>query len=221
MDNRSKELQSEYALRFKDLDEYRDNVWKVLCSDFFSRYIDRSATVLDLGAGWGEFTRNIVVQKKFAMDLNPDCGIRLPEDVSLLNQDCSSDWPLDANSLDVVFTSNFFEHLPNKQLIDQTLDEALRCLKPGGKIICLGPNIKYVPGAYWDYWDHFIPITHESMAEALALRGFNVKEKIDRFLPYSMSNGKQSPLVFVKVYLKIKIAWKFLGKQFLVVAEKP
>jgi len=78
-----------------------------------------------------------------------------------------------------------------------------------------------VPGSYWDYWDHFIPITEESMAEALLLRGFHVTEKIDRFLPYTMSGGKNPPLFTVKLYLKLSLLWRFFGKQFLVVAQKP
>jgi SAM-dependent methyltransferase len=121
----------------------------------------------------------------------------------------------------VVFTSNFLEHLRSKELVDKTLREAFRCLKRGGKIICLGPNIKFVPGSYWDYWDHFIPITEESMAEALSLKGFRVGKKVDRFLPYTMSGGKNPPLIAVRLYLKLPFAWRFFGKQFLVIAEKP
>jgi hypothetical protein len=78
-----------------------------------------------------------------------------------------------------------------------------------------------VSGSYWDYWDHFIPITDESMAEALSLKGFKVIEKLDRFLPYTMSGGKKPPLFAVKLYLKLRFVWSFFGKQFLVVAHKP
>ena len=155
------------------------------------------------------------------MDLNPDCGERVNGHCIFLMQDCSTTWPLDDRSLDVVFTSNFLEHLPNKNLVDKAIKEAFRCLKNGGKIVCLGPNIKFINGAYWDYWDHFIPLTEESMAEALSLGGFNIQSKIDRFLPYTMSGGKKYTLIALKVYLNIPIAWKFFGKQFLVVARKP
>jgi SAM-dependent methyltransferase len=177
--------------------------------------------LLDLGAGWGEFSRNIKAARKYAMDLNPDCGRRVSGSSTFLLQDCSTTWPLENGVLDVVFTSNFLEHLPSKDLIDRTLREAHRCLKPGGKIICLGPNVKFVPGSYWDYWDHFTPITEESMAEALSLKGFKLSNKIDRFLPYTMSGGKNPPLLAVKLYLKLPFVWPFFGKQFLVMAVKP
>ena len=55
----------------------------------------------------------------------------------------------------------------------------------------------------------------------LKLEGFEISECIDRFLPYSMSQGSTPPLAFLKLYLKLPFAWKVFGKQFLVVAEKP
>jgi len=221
MDKRSIDLQQEYKQRFQGADSYRDSVWKILCEKFFFKYISPNDVLLDLGAGWGEFSRNIKAKKKYAMDLNPDCGSRVAGHSIFLMQDCSETWQLEDCSLDVVFTSNFLEHLSSKNLVDKTLLEAFRCLKPGGKIICLGPNIKFINGSYWDYWDHFIPISGESIAECLNLRGFCVDEKIDRFLPYTMSGGKQPPLIALSIYLRLPFVWKFFGKQFLVVAQKP
>lgn len=220
MNSRSRQLQQEYQQRFQDSDQYRDAVWKILCDDFFSKYISQDDVLLDLGAGWGEFSKNIKARKKYAMDLNPECGNRVADCSIFLHQDCSKTWPIEDASLDVVFTSNFLEHLPNKELVDETLKEAFRCLKPGGIIICLGPNIKFVPGSYWDYWDHFIPITENSIAEALVLKGFKITMKMDRFLPYTMSGGKNPPLIAVKLYLRLTITWRFFGKQFLVIGKK-
>lgn len=221
MDSRSEHLQQEYQQRFEGADQYREAVWKILCDDFFSRYITPRDALLDLGAGWGEFSRNINANKKYAMDLNPECGNRVAGYATFLQQDCSTSWPIADGALDVVFTSNFLEHLPSKEFVDKALKEAFRCLRSGGRMICLGPNIKFVPGAYWDYWDHFVPITEESIAEALVLKGFKIARKTGRFLPYSMSGGKNPPLFTVKIYLRLPLAWRFLGKQFLVIAEKP
>jgi SAM-dependent methyltransferase len=218
--DRSQLLQDEYHRRFGDRAEYRDRVWKVLCADFFSRYIPSDAVVLDLGAGWGEFTRNVHAREKYAIDLNPETGRRVEGFARFIQQDCSKPWPLADASLDVVFTSNFLEHLPAKELVDDTLREARRCLKPGGRIVCVGPNVRYVPGAYWDFWDHHIPITDLSMAEALELQGFAVEERIDRFLPYTMSGNRETPLAFVRAYLRMPFAWPLFGKQFLVVARR-
>jgi SAM-dependent methyltransferase len=124
------------------------------------------------------------------------------------------------STLDVVFTSNFFEHLPTKSVLRETMAEAFRCLRPGGRLVCLGPNIKCVPGAYWDYLDHYLPLTELSLKEGLELTGFQVDECLQRFLPYTMSTGLTPPLWTLSLYLKVPVAWSVFGKQFLVVASK-
>jgi ubiquinone/menaquinone biosynthesis C-methylase UbiE len=220
MDYQNQTLHRSYQLRFQDSASYRDAVWKVLCANFFSRYISTDATVLDLGAGWGEFINNITVRERAAMDLNHETGQRLSKNVRFINQDCSQTWPLDSESLDVVFTSNFLEHLPDKMAIERAIAEAYRCLKQDGTLICLGPNIKFVPGAYWDFWDHYVPLTDASIAEVLKLKGFTIQTQIDRFLPYTMSTGSKPHLAFLKLYLRLPMVWRFIGKQFLVVAKK-
>jgi hypothetical protein len=63
MDLRSKNLQKEYQQRFQGADLYRDSVWKILCKGLFSKHIETGCTLLDLGAGWGEFSRNILATK--------------------------------------------------------------------------------------------------------------------------------------------------------------
>ncbi|SRR6266446_8611904 len=220
MDAHEQRLRREYELRFRETEEYRDAVWTILCSDFFSSYVDANAKVLDLGAGWGEFIRHIDAAHKFAMDLNPEAGVRVSDGVTFLHQDCSRKWEMESDTLDVIFTSNFLEHLPVKSALERTIAEAFRCLKPNGRIICLGPNIKCVPGAYWDFWDHHIPLTEMSLAELLKINGFIIDLSLGRFLPYSMSTGKTPPLFLVKLYLKLPFFWPLFGKQFLVIGRK-
>jgi SAM-dependent methyltransferase len=140
--------------------------------------------------------------------------------VKLLQQDCSKPWALPPASLDVVFTSNFFEHLLDKPSLGRTLDQAHRCLKDGGRLICLGPNIRYLAGAYWDFWDHYVPLSDRSLAEALQLAGFAIEVQKPRFLPYSMSQGFQPPIALLRAYLMLPIVRPLFGKQFLVVAQK-
>ena len=215
------ELRNEYEMRFSALSDYRKEIWKILVKDFFQKRIDPESTVLDLGCGWGEFINHIQAKKKYGMDLNDDSRKKIVPEVELIQQDCSERWGIGDESLDTVFTSNFFEHLRNKPALDATLGEALRCLKPGGRIICLGPNIKYVGNDYWDFYDHYTCLSHLSLEEALRMRGFEVLENIPRFLPYTMAQGKLHPLFFVKCYLRFPLMWRIIGKQFLVTARKP
>src|SRR5205085_4031772 len=129
---------------------------------------------------YGEFINTVSSAAKFAMDLNPGAPAHLHADVTFLLQDCSVTWPLADASLDVVFTSNFFEHLPDKPALGRTLDEIRRCLRPGGRLIAMGPNIKFLTGTYWDFWDHHIPLTEASLREALVNRDFAVDTCLDR-----------------------------------------
>lgn len=200
---------------------YRNRVWRVLAREFFNRWVKPSDTVLDLGCGYGEFINNVVAGRKLAMDLNPDSPKHLRQDVEFIHQDCSTTWPLPDNSLDIVFTSNFFEHLPDKERLNLTLREILRCLKPGGRLIAVGPNIKYLHGVYWDFYDHHIYLTEASLGEALEIEGFQIEHIVPKFLPFTMVKAPQYPMFFVRLYIAIRLAWRFRGKQFLIVARKP
>ena len=215
------DLQRIYGARFSSNLEYRKKVWAVLVADFFGQYVQPKDTVLDLGCGYGEFINTVSCGEKFAMDLNPDAPRFLAPDVKFLMQDCSSRWQLANASLDVVFTSNFFEHLPDKAALGRTFDEIRRCLRPGGRLIAMGPNIKHLPGAYWDFWDHYVALTETSLSEALTTRGFGIERCIGKFLPYTMAGGPRYPLALLRTYLKMPVVWHIFGRQFLVVARRP
>jgi SAM-dependent methyltransferase len=219
--NSPEELRRIYGERFAANLDYRKRVWSVLVSDYFGRFITPTDVVLDLGCGYGEFINTVSCAKKYAMDLNPDAPRFLAPTVNFVHQDCSAHWQLPDASLDVVFTSNFFEHLPDKPALGRTLDEIHRCLRPGAQLIAMGPNIKYLPGAYWDFWDHHVALTELSLKEALATRGFTVKTCIPKFLPYTMTATIRYPLLFLKAYLRCPLAWQTFGRQFLVQSERP
>ena len=215
------ELQRIYQQRFDPQVAYRNAVWQVLTSSFFQRLVPADGAVLDLGCGYGEFINNIHAGRKFAMDLNPSAPQHLAAGIQFFEQDCSKPWPLDAHSLDVVFTSNFFEHLPDKATLARTLREAFHCLRPGGVLIALGPNIRHVPGRYWDFWDHYLCLTDLSLGEGMQTIGFEVPTRIGAFLPYTMSGKVRFPLWMLRLYLALPFAWRFFGHQFLVIGRKP
>lgn len=214
------ELQRAYGQRFAGRTAYRKKVWLTLVG-YFERFIPEGAAVLDLGAGYCEFINSVRAGRKYAMDLNPDVFHRADSDVQVLQQDCTTTWAIAEATLDVVFTSNFLEHLPDKRAVKQVLEQAFRSLKPGGRLIAMGPNIKCVPGAYWDFFDHFVPLTEASLSEAALNTDFEIERSVERFLPYSMSQGSEYPIWTLRLYLALPFVWRFFGKQFLVVAVKP
>src|SRR5215213_6882148 len=94
------DLRRIYDARFTANAAYRDKVWDVLVREFFQQYVKAGDRVLDLGCGYGEFTRNVKCVSKFAMDLNPDAPRYLGEGVNFFEQDCSTRWPLPDASLE-------------------------------------------------------------------------------------------------------------------------
>jgi SAM-dependent methyltransferase len=214
------ELQRIYRTRFAGKIEHRTQVWKVL-APFLGQWVPSTGTVLDLGAGYCEFINNAAAGVKYAMDLNPVVHQQAASGVIVLQQDCSAPWPLSDAKLDAVFTSNFLEHLPDKAAVKAVLSQAYRCLKPGGRFIAMGPNIKYLPGVYWDFFDHYIALTDLSLSEALSTCHFEIEKRVARFLPYTMSRGPQYPMWMLRLYLATPPVWPIFGRQFLIVAKKP
>ncbi len=215
------DLESIYTRRFEPNAEYRRAVWRVLVSSYFSRFIPADSTVLDLGCGYGEFIQAVRAKTRMAMDMNPGVRDKLEVDVHLFLQDSAEPWlGIQDDSIDVIFTSNFLEHLPNKACVSRTLREAHRCIKPGGRFIAMGPNAKYLGGLYWDFWDHEIPMTENSLAEVLGSNGLVTEVCEGRFLPFTMSSGRRYPLAMIKLYLAFPFLWRLFGRQFLIVARK-
>jgi len=216
-------LDAVYAARFPTADRgAKDAIWQVLCRRFFQRYVDASDVVLDLGAGFGEFLRHIRCGRRIAVDVEPLSGRAFPqgtEEVLVSSDRLSS--RVAPDSVDVVFCSNFFEHLPDKQTFLATLAEIRKVLRPGGRLLVLQPNIKFVGGAYWDFVDHHLPLTDRTLVEACESLELEVLEVIPRFLPYTTRSAlPQRPFV-VRLYLAIRPAWFFFGQQTWFVARKP
>ena len=215
-----KDLTLIYEKRFSGHENYRKRVWKILIQNFFSKWIKSTDHILDLGCGYGEFINHISCKVRHAMDLNPKTKSLLDKEIIFHQQDCSESWDIGHNSLDLVFTSNFFEHLPNKKSLDGTMGEIKKTLKPGGRIIAMGPNISVLKGKYWDFWDHHVALSDQSLRELLQIHDFTIEQSYSKFLPYNMVRVKERPLFLVSLYLRIPFLWKLFGKQFLIIAKK-
>lgn len=211
-----------YRHRFSEAEVASKNrIWQVLCRHYFSRYVGREDRVVDIGAGYCEFINNIVAGERIAIDLNPDVRRFSAPGVRVINEPCTCVASIRSDSVDVVFMSNFLEHLPSKDVVLQTLRETARMLRPGGRAIILQPNIRFLPGEYWDYFDHHTPLTDRSLVEGVVLAKLEPEVVVPRFLPYTTKSRLPQAPWLVRLYLHVPLAWPLLGKQALVVARKP
>lgn len=210
-----------YRHRFDDADlEFKAATWKILCEDYFSQWIKPTDAVLDLGAGSCEFINAVSASRRIAVDLNPDTRSFASAGVEVHLDRSDAMVGVESDSLDVVFSSNFFEHLPDPETLLATLGECRRVLGPTGQLLVLMPNVRYVKGRFWDYIDHRLPITHDGLVEALELSGFAAEKVVPRFLPYTVrSKYRAAPLWSLRLYLRLPVAWRFFGAQMFVVAR--
>lgn len=216
-----------YKKRFSDSqDRTREGVWQLLCGSFLKQFISENDVVVDLGAGDGLFSKNVQAKKRIAVDISPHVLELEKEGIEVIQSPATEFASKLDQPADVVFMSNFLEHLPTKQVLLSVLEECHEALADGGKIIILQPNIRYVGVAYWDYIDHHIALTEHSLVEALEVSGFKIERLIPRFLPYTAKSllgdllSKPGFSFLMNLYIKVPLFWRLFGKQTLVVASK-
>jgi SAM-dependent methyltransferase len=212
-----------YSARFHDAErQSKARLWRVICEAFFSKYVPGDGCVVDLGAGYCDFVNNVRAKRRIAVDLNPDT-IRFAGpgvEVHRLPLERLSE-VVEQGTVDLAFASNVFEHLRGPDALLTVLANVRSVLRPGGRIMIMQPNVRLVGGAFWDFFDHTLPLSERGMTEALEVAGFRVVECRARFLPYTTKSRLPQWAFLVRLYLQFRPAQFLLGKQMLVVAERP
>lgn len=208
-----------YEYRFRDVDQSaRIEVWREIARHVHEK-LGRANRVLDPAAGRGEFINAIPAEERWAVDLVEYAEGTYADGVKVFVSDIFEvDLPRDY--FDGVFVSNFLEHLPSQERVSQFLERMLEATAPGGRIAVLGPNFRYCAAEYFDCADHVLALTHVAVAEHLYAAGFEPVAVHPRYLPYSFRGRLPPSAAMTRRYLRLPPAWRFLGKQFLVVAER-
>lgn len=215
-----RDLSSVYASRFAERDiARRTAVWRELVR-FLQRFVPDHAVVLDLGCDRGGFINHVRAAERWAVDVR-DVRSSLGADVRFVQVDgLLADTVLNPGSFDLVFMSNYLEHLASMDQVLDQLQVVARLLKPGGRAMILQPNIRLVGGHYWDYVDHRTALTERSLEEAGNIAGLRTVKQIVRFFPFTTKARVPQWPWLVRVYLALPILWLVLGRQTLHIAER-
>jgi SAM-dependent methyltransferase len=205
-----------YEARFSDDDALRkEALWRELVK-WLSTYIQ--GPVLDVACDRGHFIRNVTADERWASDIR-DVSAHLDGVQFVQASGLKLGHVLPAEHFRTVFMSNYLEHLRTGDEVVDQLKVAHGLLRPDGRLIVLQPNIRYAGAAYWDFIDHHVALTERSLAEAADLAGFTTERLIPRFLPYTTKSGLPQSAALVRLYLRIPLAWRFLGAQILYIGR--
>ena len=215
------DLDRVYRVRFGEGESRgRYEVWTEVVA-FLSRWIPRDGAVLDVACDRGYFIRNVHARERWATDIR-DMSSVFDGSVNFVQADgLTLASVLPTSHFDVAFMSNYLEHLPSSGAVLQQIAQVRQVLRPGGRLIVLQPNIRFVGGAYWDFLDHKVALTDRSLGEAAEASGFHVERMIPRLLPYTTKSRLPQHPLLVRAYLRFPPAWRVMGKQTLMVAMRP
>ena len=209
-----------YEERFSGDLEFRRVMWQELCRGFFDRFVRPQDTVLDLAAGACEFINAVRAQTRIAVDINPAVVDRAGPGVQALVSPADDLAQVPDGSVDVVFASNFFEHVERATILS-VMTEARRVLRPGGRFLVLQPNIRFCARDYWMFLDHITPVDDRALVEAFTMTGYRVRTVIPRFLPFTTKSRLPKSPLLVRAYLAFPPVWRLMGKQSFLLAERP
>jgi Methyltransferase domain len=208
-----------YEYRFRDVDQSaRAAVWRVI-APYIHEQLDRPGKVLDPAAGRGEFINAVPAAERWAIDQVAYAeGTYEPGVRAIVSDVFEAELP--PAYFDGVFVSNFLEHLTAQESVASFLGRMHTAVVPGGRIAIMGPNFRYCAREYFDMADHTLTFTHRAIAEHLYAAGFDPIRVEPRFLPYSFTGRHPPSPVLARHYLRAPLAWRIVGKQFLVVGRR-
>jgi SAM-dependent methyltransferase len=192
---------------------HRSKVWSHICQ-YLRRWIGPQDEVLELGAGWCDFSNNVLARRVVAMDLDQTVEGAAAAHVETQVGDCTDLSRFPDGSFDVVFASNLIEHL-DRDAASALLREAARVLRSEGRLLLLQPNFRLDPGGYFDDFTHVSIYTDRSLADYLVSSGWDIVEVRPRFLPLTMKSRGSALTFLVPWYLRSPVK-PFAGQMLLV-----
>lgn len=192
----------------------RTTVWAHICH-YLARWVPADSDVLELGAGWCDFSNAVTARSVTAMDIDATVTRAAGPGVTAVVGDCTDLSRFGDACFDVVLASNLLEHL-ERDVAERMLAEARRVLRPGGRLILIQPNFRLNPKEYFDDYTHVAIYTDRSLRDMLTAMGWTVEHVAARFLPLTMKSRGARLTFLVPWYLRSPV--KPLAGQMLLVA---
>ena len=174
-----------YNKKDRPITSYPSKLIKYLIQKF---KLEKESKLLELGPGRGEFLNEFHKNgfQVFAVDIS-DYVLELCPNAKFKKANLENEKiPFEDNYFDIVYTKSFVEHFYHPEKI---FEEIFRVLKPGGKIITLTPNWKYMVKTFYEDHTHRTPFTLESLSTLNELSGFKNN--------------------FTTEFIQLPILWKF------------
>lgn len=209
-----------YRFRHRGVDQARRQlVWNEIGA-YLDQVLGWPRRVLDPAAGRGEFINAISAEERWVVDATAYAeSDLLPGVEAVIGDVLQVELPQDF--FDAIFVSNLLEHFLTQDDIARFLIRMRAALAPGGRIAVMGPNFKYCAKEYFDCADHTVALSHIAVEEHLYAAGFELERVVPRFIPYSFRGALPPSPTLTRLYLRLPLAWRMLGKQFLLVGQRP
>jgi SAM-dependent methyltransferase len=214
---RDKTQLSYFETRLK-FDKRRLVLWQALWNFSLREHLGNPESLLELGAGRCELINSATAERKIAVDTWEGVKSSASKDVQAIVGSATDLGFLDSGVIDAACASNLFEHLTREEL-SAVLDETIRVLKPGGRLVLVQPNYRFSFKRYFDDYTHISVWTHISLVDYLSLKGFEILAVEKRFLPLTVKS--RFPVIPALIWLYLKSPLKPFAGQMLIVARKP
>jgi SAM-dependent methyltransferase len=198
-------------------DGARDTLWKTLCEAYFQRLIKSNDCVLELGAGYGCFINHIRCRRRIAVDVWQGMLEHLQAGVEGHVGPVTELGAIEDSSVDFVFASNLFEHLPKPEFAN-TLAALRAKMKAGATLNILQPNYRFAYREYFDDYTHISIYSDRSLADFLQVNEFRVTEVHPGFLPLTIKSRLPVSPALIRLYLASP--FKPFSKQMLIRAVR-
>lgn len=189
---------------------------KKLISYLFNRFkMSKNQKILELGCGRGEFLNEFVKcgLEVHGVDIS-DYSKKFFSELNLKKVDMENEkLPYQDNYFDFIYSKSFIEHFYYPEKI---FKEAYRVLKPGGMIITLTPEWKYIYKSFYEDFTHRVPFTKVSLKDIHSMNNFN-SINVESFI--------QLPILFEKnfiskIYLILSILTRILIPDYFRMRNK-